>query len=39
MIKYDEEYELNIPMAYIILAAVGLIGCAAAVFMARRGSV
>ena len=38
MIKYDEEYELNIPMAYIILAAVGLIGCAAAVFMARRGS-
>ncbi len=38
MIKYDEEYKLNIPIAYVILAAVGLIGCAAAVFIARRGS-
>jgi len=38
MIKYDEEYELNIPIAYVILAAIGLIGCAAAVFMSRRGS-
>ncbi len=38
MIKYDEEYKLNIPIAYVILAAVGLIGCAVAVFMTRRGS-
>ena len=38
MIKYDEDYELEIPLVYIILAAVGLIGCAAAVFIARRGS-
>ena len=38
MIEYDEEYELNIPLEYIIMSIVGLIGCIAAVILIRRRS-
>jgi hypothetical protein len=38
MIKYDEEYELNIPIEYLIMAIVGLIGCAVAAILIRRRS-
>ena len=37
-IKYDEEYELNIPTAYIALAAAGLIGCLVAIILVWRRS-
>ena len=38
MIKYDEEFELKIPLAYVVMSAIGLMGCVAAVFVMRRRS-
>lgn len=37
-IKYDEEYELQIPTLYIVLSIIGLIGCVAAIIFVRRRS-
>ncbi|MBR4503588.1 MAG: hypothetical protein IKP20_01180 [Candidatus Methanomethylophilaceae archaeon] len=38
MIKYDEEYELKIPIEYVAMSTAGLIGCLGAAILMRRRS-